>query len=159
MSEVAERMSVQVGAHYLETEQGGRGVLLGGVPGVPAAKVVVLGGGVAGTNAARMAMGLEAWVTVIDKSLPRLYELDLQFGSELHTLYSTVENIENEVLAADLVIGRPKCQPMINHVAIVAVPQQRRAPKGVSVVRTGLGGPIPSRRRAPCPSISCPTSP
>jgi alanine dehydrogenase len=95
-------MSIQVGAHYLEKEQGGRAVLLGGVPGVPAAKVVVLGGGVAGTNAARMAMGLEAWVTVIDKSLPRLYELDLQFGSELHTLYSTVENIENEVLAADL---------------------------------------------------------
>ena len=65
----------------------------------------MLGGGVAGTNAARLAMGLEAWVTVIDKSLPRLYELDLQFGSELHTLYSTVENIENEVLTADLVIG------------------------------------------------------
>jgi alanine dehydrogenase len=115
----------------------------------------VLGGGVAGANAARMAMGLEAWVTVIDKSLPRLYELDLQFGSELHTLYSTVENIENEVLAA----SRPNRHPMINHVAIVAVPQQRRAPKGVSVVRTGLGGPIRSRRRAPCPSISCPTSP
>src|SRR5215203_5248664 len=104
-SEVAPRVALQVGAHYLEKEQGGRGVLLGGVPGVPAAKVVVLGGGVAGTNAARMAMGLEAWVTVIDKSLPRLYELDLQFGSELHTLYSTVENIENEVLAADLIIG------------------------------------------------------
>jgi alanine dehydrogenase len=105
MSEVAGRMSVQVGAHLLEKEQGGRGVLLGGVPGVPAAKVVILGGGVSGTNAARMAMGVEAWVTVIDKSLPRLYELDLQFGSELHTLYSTVENIENEVASADLVIG------------------------------------------------------
>jgi alanine dehydrogenase len=105
MSEVAGRMSVQVGAHLLEKEQGGRGVLLGGVPGVPAAKVVILGGGVSGTNAARMAMGVEAWVTVIDKSLPRLYELDLQFGSELHTLYSTVENIENEVTSADLVIG------------------------------------------------------
>jgi alanine dehydrogenase len=105
MSEVAGRMSVQTGAHYLEKGQGGRGVLLGGVPGVPAAKVVILGGGVAGTNAARMAMGAEAWVTVIDKSLPRLYELDLQFGSQLHTLYSTVENVENEVLAADLVIG------------------------------------------------------
>src|SRR5215212_5697485 len=105
MSEVAGRMSIQVGAHYLEKEQGGRGVLLGGVPGVPAAKVVILGGGVSGTNAARMAMGVEAWVTVIDKSLPRLYELDLQFGSELHTLYSTVENIENEVTSADLVIG------------------------------------------------------
>src|SRR5271170_4023091 len=105
MSEVAGRMSVQVGAHCLEKEQGGIGVLLGGVPGVPAAKVVILGGGVAGTNAARMAMGMEAYVTVIDRSLPRLYEIDLQFGAQLHTLYSTMENIEREVAAADLVIG------------------------------------------------------
>jgi alanine dehydrogenase len=105
MSEVAGRMSVHVGAHCLEKEQGGIGVLLGGVPGVPAAKVVILGGGVAGTNAARMAMGMEAYVTVIDRSLPRLYELDLQFGAQLHTLYSTMENIEHEVAAADLVIG------------------------------------------------------
>jgi alanine dehydrogenase len=105
MSEVAGRMSVQVGAHCLEKEQGGIGVLLGGVPGVPAAKVVILGGGVAGTNAARMAMGMEAYVTVIDRSLPRLYELDLQFGAQLHTLYSTMENIERDVTAADLVIG------------------------------------------------------
>ena len=105
MSEVAGRMSVHVGAHCLEKEQGGIGVLLGGVPGVPAAKVVILGGGVAGTNAARMAMGMEAYVTVIDRSLPRLYELDLQFGAQLHTLYSTMENIEREVAAADLVIG------------------------------------------------------
>jgi len=105
MSEVAGRMAVQVGAHCLEKEQGGIGVLLGGVPGVPAAKVVIIGGGVAGTNAARMAMGMEAYVTVIDKSLPRLYELDLQFGAQLHTLFSTIENIEREVTAADLVIG------------------------------------------------------
>ena len=105
MSEVAGRMSVQVGAHCLEKEQGGIGVLLGGVPGVAAAKVVILGGGVAGTNAARVAMGMEAWVTVLDRSLPRLYELDLQFGAQLHTLYSTMENIEREVAAADLVIG------------------------------------------------------
>src|SRR5438132_8824315 len=105
MSEVAGRMAVQVGAHCLEKEQGGIGVLLGGVPGVPAAKVVILGGGVAGTNAARMAMGMEAYVTVIDKSLPRLYQLDLQFGAQLHTLFSTMENIEREVAAADLVIG------------------------------------------------------
>src|SRR5437763_10593861 len=105
MSEVAGRMSVQVGAHCLEKEQGGNGVLLGGVPGGKAAKVVISGGGVSGTNAARMAMGMEAYVTVIDKSLHRLYELDLQFGSQLHTLFSTVENIENEVLEADLVIG------------------------------------------------------
>ena len=105
MSEVAGRMSVQVGAHCLETEQGGLGILLGGVPGVAAAKVVILGGGVSGTNAARMAMGLEAHVTVIDRSLPRLYELDMQFGSQLHTLFSTVENIEREVVSADLLIG------------------------------------------------------
>jgi alanine dehydrogenase len=105
MSEVAGRMAVQVGAHCLEKEQGGAGILLGGVPGVAAAKVVILGGGVAGTNAARVAMGMEAYVTVIDKSLPRLYELDLQFGSQLHTLFATVENIEREVLSADLVVG------------------------------------------------------
>jgi alanine dehydrogenase len=105
MSEVAGRMSIQVGAHCLEKEQGGMGVLLGGVPGVAAAKVVVIGGGVSGTNAARMAMGMEAYVTVIDKSLPRLYELDMQFGSQLHTLFSTMENIEKEVISADLVIG------------------------------------------------------
>jgi alanine dehydrogenase len=105
MSEVAGRMAVQVGAHCLEKEQGGIGVLLGGVPGVSAAKVVILGGGVSGTNAARMAMGVEAYVTVVDRSLPRLYELDLQFGAQLHTLFSTMENIEREVVAADLVIG------------------------------------------------------
>jgi alanine dehydrogenase len=105
MSEVAGRMSIQVGAHCLEKEQGGLGILLGGVPGVAAAKVVILGGGVAGTNAARVAMGMEAYVTVIDRSLQRLYELDMQFGSQLHTLYSTLENIEREVPAADLVIG------------------------------------------------------
>jgi alanine dehydrogenase len=105
MSEVAGRMSIQVGAHYLEKEQGGAGILLGGVPGVAAAKVVVLGGGVSGTNAARVAMGMEAHVTVIDRSLERLYELDMQFGSQLHTLFSTAENIEREVMSADLVIG------------------------------------------------------
>ncbi|WP_343714778.1 alanine dehydrogenase, partial [Inquilinus sp.] len=105
MSEVAGRMSIQCGAHCLEKIQGGRGMLLGGVPGVPAAKVVVLGGGVVGTNAARMAMGLEASVTVIDKSLQRLKELDLQFGAELNTVYSTVDAIEEHVTGADLVIG------------------------------------------------------
>src|SRR5689334_16486549 len=105
MSEVAGRMSIQVGAHCLEKEQGGPGILMGGVPGVAAAKVVILGGGVAGTNAARVAMGMEAYVAVIDRSLQRLYELDMQFGSQLHTLYATMENIEHEVLSADLVIG------------------------------------------------------
>lgn len=105
MSEVAGRMSIQAGAHCLERAQGGRGVLLGGVPGVEAAHVVVIGGGVVGTNAARMAMGLEAKVTVIDRSLSRLQELDMQFGPTLNTIYSTVESIETHVLKADLVIG------------------------------------------------------
>jgi alanine dehydrogenase len=105
MSEVAGRMSVQVGAHCLEREQGGAGILLGGVPGVPPAKVVVLGGGVSGTNAARMAVGLEAGVTIIDKSLTRLKELDLQFGPRATTLFATTAAIEQAVLAADLVIG------------------------------------------------------
>ena len=105
MSEVAGRMSIQAGAHSLEIAQGGRGMLLGGVPGVPAAKVVVLGGGVVGTNAARMAIGLEAHVTILDVSLPRLAELDLQFGAELNTIYSTIDSIEEHILGADLVIG------------------------------------------------------
>ena len=105
MSEVAGRMSIQVGAHHLEKEQGGRGVLLGGVAGVPAADVVVIGGGVAGTNAARMAMGMEARVTVIDRSLDRLMELDTVFGPTLNTIYSTVDAIEHHVTNADLVVG------------------------------------------------------
>jgi alanine dehydrogenase len=105
MSEVAGRMSIQAGAHCLEIAQGGRGQLLGGVPGVPAAKVLILGGGVVGTNAARMAMGLEAQVTVLDISLHRLYELDLQFGSRLSTLYSTIGALEEQVVEADLLIG------------------------------------------------------
>jgi len=105
MSEVAGRMAVQAGAHCLEMEQGGRGMLLGGVPGVPAAKVVILGGGVVGTNAARMAMGLEAKVVVIDKNLRRLYDLDLQFGAKLQTIFSTSVAIEEHALDADLVIG------------------------------------------------------
>ncbi|HEY0105497.1 MAG TPA: alanine dehydrogenase, partial [Rhizomicrobium sp.] len=105
MSEVAGRMSIHAGAHCLEIAQGGRGQLLGGVPGVPAAKVVVLGGGVVGTNAARMAMGLEAHVIVLDVSLARLKELDEQFGSRMHTLFSTLDAIEEQVVSADLVIG------------------------------------------------------
>ncbi|WP_193170253.1 alanine dehydrogenase [Nisaea nitritireducens] len=105
MSEVAGRMAIQAGAHCLEKAQGGSGTLLGGVPGVPAGNVVVIGGGVVGTNAARMAMGLEAKVTVIDRSLERLYELDLQFGPMLNTIYSTVDAIEENVMAADLVVG------------------------------------------------------
>jgi alanine dehydrogenase len=105
MSEVAGRMSVQVGAHHLEKEQGGLGLLLGGVPGVAPATVVILGGGVSGTNAAHMAAGLGASVTVIDRSLPRLRELHDIFGARVRTLYASVDNIEREVVAADLVIG------------------------------------------------------
>ncbi len=105
MSEVAGRMSIQAGAHCLEKTQGGSGILLGGVPGVAAANVVVLGGGVVGTNAIRVAMGMEARVSVIDKSLKRLKELDFQFGSKLNTVYSTAEAIEQYVLNADLVVG------------------------------------------------------
>jgi alanine dehydrogenase len=105
MSEVAGRMSVQVGAHYLEKAQGGAGILLGGVPGVRAAHVVVIGGGISGTHAVRMALGMEAIVTVIDKNLDRLRELDEVFGSSLNTIYSTVDAIEKYVIEADLVIG------------------------------------------------------
>ena len=105
MSEVAGRMSVQVGARLLEKMQGGAGILIGGVPGVQAAKVVVVGGGVSGTNAVRMAMGMEAQCYVLDKSLERLSELDLQFGPVLNTIYSTMDAIEQHVAMADLVIG------------------------------------------------------
>ncbi|MBI1273488.1 MAG: alanine dehydrogenase [Alphaproteobacteria bacterium] len=105
MSEVAGRMAVQAGAHYLEKVQGGRGVLLGGVPGVLPARVVVLGGGVVGTNAVTIAVGMGARVKVIDRSLPRLAELDAMFGPRIQTVYATSESIETHVLAADLVIG------------------------------------------------------
>jgi alanine dehydrogenase len=86
-------------------ERGGRGMLLGGVPGVAVGRVIIIGGGVVGTNAARMAMGLEASVTVLDKSLKRLFELDMQFGPQLNTIFSTVDAIEEYVLSADLVVG------------------------------------------------------
>jgi alanine dehydrogenase len=105
MSEVAGRMSVQAGAHCLEMEQGGRGTLLGGVSGVAPAKVVVLGGGVSGVNAARMAVGLAARVSIIDINLERLYAIDQQFNGTVETLYSTKAAIEEQVLEADLVIG------------------------------------------------------
>ena len=105
MSEVAGRMSIQVGAVALQKANGGRGVLLGGVPGVLPGKVVVLGGGVVGTNAARMAMGLGADVTVIDRSVARLTTLDELYGPRLKTLAATQEAIEEQVLQADLVIG------------------------------------------------------
>jgi alanine dehydrogenase len=105
MSEVAGRMSVQVGANCLQKANGGFGVLLGGVPGVEPAKVVILGGGVSGTHAAEMAIGLRADVTVVDRSVKRLRELSSIFGSQLKTVYSTALAIGDLVRDADLVIG------------------------------------------------------
>ena len=105
MSEVAGRMSVQVGASYLEKERGGRGILLGGVPGVPPAHVAILGGGVVGTNAARIALGLGAKTTLIDVNLNRLRELDDIFGGRLYTLASNSYNVAQVTREADLVIG------------------------------------------------------
>ncbi len=105
MSEVAGRMAVQVGAQCLQKADGGRGILLGGVPGVAPARVLVIGGGVSGTHAAEMAHGMRAAVTVIDRSIRRLRELDVQFLGAVETLYSTTESIERAVADADLVIG------------------------------------------------------
>lgn len=105
MSEVAGRMSIQVGAHCLEKTQGGAGVLLGGIAGVKPAEVLIIGGGVVGVEAIRMAIGLEAYVTVLDTSLARLRELDLRFGTRLNTICSTTEQIEKYVAKADLVVG------------------------------------------------------
>src|SRR6201986_591311 len=105
ISEVAGRMSVQVGASYLEKEKGGRGVLLGGVPGVPPANVCIIGGGIVGTNAAKIALGLGAKVTLIDLNLNRLRELDDIFSGRLYTLASNSYNVSAAVREADLVIG------------------------------------------------------
>ncbi len=105
MSEVAGRMAVQVGAHYLEKMQGGRGILLGGVPGVPAARVVIIGGGVVGTNAAKIAVGMGAHVTIIDSNLDRLRELDDIFLTKISTLASSAYMIHDAVSQADLIIG------------------------------------------------------
>jgi len=105
MSEVAGRMSIQVGAHYLEKEQGGRGVLLGGVPGVAPARVTILGGGIAGVNAAQMAVGMRADVTIYDISNARLAELDMFFGSQIKTAYASRAAITDAVARSELVIG------------------------------------------------------
>ncbi|MET0181280.1 MAG: alanine dehydrogenase [Caulobacterales bacterium] len=105
MSEVAGRMSIQVGAHYLDKAHGGRGVLMGGVPGVRPADVVILGAGVAGYNAAQIAVGMRARVTVFDKAPARLEELDREFNGRLETVYSTRAAVEDAVKEADVVIG------------------------------------------------------
>ena len=105
MSAVAGRMSIQAGAHSLEKASGGLGVLLSGVPGVPPASVLVIGGGVVGTNAARVALGMGARVTVLERSLPRINELDGLFGTALTTRYSTAQILDEELRRSDLVIG------------------------------------------------------
>ncbi len=105
MSEIAGRLAIQVGGTALQLNHGGCGILLGGVPGVSPGKVVVIGGGASGTEAARMALGVGADVTVIDRNLQRLRELDFLFDSKIRTLYSTSANIENALIEADLLIG------------------------------------------------------
>lgn len=105
MSEVAGRMSIQIGAQFLEKHYGGKGVLLGGVPGVPPAKVTIIGGGIVGTNAAKMAVGLGADVTIVEKSAQRLRELDDLFGGRVKTLMSNSYNIAASVAEADLLVG------------------------------------------------------
>ena len=105
MSEVAGRMAAQVGAHYLQFGHGGKGILLGGVPGTRRAKVAVIGAGIAGTNAIKMALGLGAQVVAIDLSSKRLMEIDDLFGGRVTTLFSNPQNIEESVVQADLVIG------------------------------------------------------
>jgi alanine dehydrogenase len=105
MSEVAGRMAIQVGAHYLEKMSGGRGILLGGVPGVPAARVVIIGGGVVGTNAAKIAVGMGAHVTIIDNNLDRLRELDDIFLSKISSLASSAYMIHDAISTADLIVG------------------------------------------------------
>jgi len=105
MSEVAGRMAIQVGAHYLEKMSGGRGILLGGGPGVPAARVVIIGGGVVGTNAAKIAVGMGAHVTIIDNNLDRLRELDDIFLSKISTLASSAYMIHDAISTADLIVG------------------------------------------------------
>ena len=105
MSEVAGRLAIQAGAFSLQKANGGRGILLGGVPGVLPAKVTVIGGGVVGLHAAKMAVGLGADVTILDRSLPRLRQLDDIFSGRVHTRFSTIDALEEEVFSADLVIG------------------------------------------------------
>ena len=105
MSEVAGRLSIQSGAYHLQKANGGRGVLLGGVPGVAPGKVVIIGGGVSGTHAADMAIGLGADVTILDRSLPRLREIEDIWGGRIHTVYSTKHAIDELIPQADLVVG------------------------------------------------------
>lgn len=137
MSEVAGRMAIQAGAHALEKAQGGIGLLLGGVPGVPPAEVLVIGGGVVGRNAARIALGMGARVTVLDHSLPRLKQIDEDFQGRLITLYSTRDAIEQTTAQADLVIGAVLV-PGASAPRLVTREHLRRMKRGAVVVDVAI---------------------
>ena len=147
MSQVAGRMSIQAGAHCLESSQGGRGVLLGGVPGVAPAKVVILGGGVVGRNAAQMAIGLGADVTVIDRDVSVLEDLSSRYGSALHTLHSSGGALEEAVLGADLVIGAVLVRgALAPHLVTTEMVKQMRPRSAVVDVAIDQGGCIETSR-------------
>jgi alanine dehydrogenase len=133
MSEVAGRMAIQVGAHYLEKMSGGRGILLGGVPGVPAARVVIIGGGVVGTNAAKIAVGFGAHVTIIDRDLDRLRELDDIFLSKISTLASSAYMIHDAISQADLIVGAVLV-PGAAAPKLVTRPMLKDVPNGAVIV-------------------------
>jgi len=147
MSEVAGRMSVQVGASYLEKEKGGRGVLLGGVPGVPPANVIIIGGGIVGTNAAKIAMGMGAHVTIIDMNLNRLRELDDIFAGRVHTLASNSYSIAKSTSEADLVIGGVLI-PGASAPKLVTKQMVSRMKKGAVIVDVAIdqGGSVETAR-------------
>ena len=147
MSEVAGRMAIQIGAQYLQQGNGGCGILLGGVPGVARAKVVVVGAGVAGSNALEMAHGLRAQVTAIDRSIRRLREIDVQFHGAVHTLYSTAHNIECAVTDADLVVGAVLIPGAVApHVVTAAMIRHMRPGSVVVDIAIDQGGCIETSR-------------
>ncbi len=147
MSEVAGRMSVQVGAAYLEKGKGGRGLLLGGIPGVPPAQVCILGGGIVGTNAAKIALGMGARVTIVDRNLHRLRELDDIFAGRVFTLASNLHNVMEAVREADLVIGGVLI-PGASAPKIVTAEMVSRMKKGAVIVDVAIdqGGCIETAR-------------
>ncbi len=147
MSEVAGRMSVQAGAHCLEKSMGGRGVLLGGVPGVSPARVTIIGGGVVGQNALAMAIGLGADVTVLDRSMEVLRQLDHQYGNRVTTLFSTAEALEQAVIHSDLVIGGVLI-PGASAPKLVTRGMLKRMPEGSVIVDVAIdqGGCVETSR-------------
>jgi len=147
MSEVAGRMAIQVGAHYLEKMSGGRGILLGGVPGVPAARVVIIGGGVVGTNASKIAVGMGADVTIIDNNLDRLRELDDIFLSKISTLASSAYMIHDAVSQADLIVGAVLV-PGASAPRLVTLSMLKDVPNGAVIVDVAVdqGGCIETTR-------------